>query len=235
MKWSKSPWNLGQWLFRQPPTGKKNYEAFRKEFIGSDENAKYCTILNPHILNLEYNQTKQLLHADADEFLIVENKALGYRVKFLLNDFKIDKIANLISREGQQVFEDLPGSDAQKKKWHEKREEAYYGSAMHFYRSLYTEKLAQEGFILYHLTRSLDPERPSDEVLKQKFQYFKIHGMVDSAKNCIYLSTLPKYHNQNLMKPPLHEFEVLTSRGAARLICYALHQLFICCLHQKDR
>jgi hypothetical protein len=200
---------------------KKNYEQFRKEFIGSDDNAKYCTVLNPHILNLTYNPTKQLLHADADQFLIVENKALGYRVKFLLNDFKIDKIANLISREGQQVFEELPGSEAQKKRWHQKREEAYYGSAMHFYRSLYTDKLKQEGFEIYRFSRYLNPERPPDDVIRKKLQIFKDHRMIDSAKRLVELANMSKYYHENLMKPPLNTFEVLN--GTEQKGIYALH------------
>ena len=188
---------------------KKNYEAFRKEFIGTDENAKYCEIINPHILNITYNPSKELLHADADQFLVVENKALGYRVKFLLNDFKIDKIANLISREGQQVFEELPGSEAQKKRWHEKREEAYYGSSMHFYRSLYTDKLAEEGFQIYRLSRYLNPERPDEEVIRRKIKYFTEIRRADSANYWIGLANKSKYYRDNLIKPPLFTFEIL--------------------------
>jgi len=188
---------------------KKNYEAFRKEFIGTDENAKYCEIINPHILNITYNPTKEILHADADEFLVVENKALGYRVKFLLNDFKIDKIANLISREGQQVFEELPGSEAQKKRWHEKREEAYYGSSMHFYRSLYTDKLTEEGFQIYRLSRYLNPERPDEEVIRRKIKYFTEIRRADSANYWIGLANKSKYYRDNLIKPPLFTFEIL--------------------------
>jgi hypothetical protein len=222
---TQKPLELREVVISSAADWKKNYEAFRKEFIGTDENAKYCTVMNPHILNLTYNPTKQLLHADADEFVVVENKALGYRVKFLLNDFKIDKIANLISREGQQVFEELPGSEAQKKKWHEKREEAYYGSAMHFYRSLYTDKLAQEGFIIYHFNRYPNPDRPSDEVLTRKIQYFKEHArtkeMVDSANYYIGLANISKWYHESLLQPPLHEFEVRTNGEKPGL--WALH------------
>jgi len=188
---------------------KKNYEAFRKEFIGSDENAKECTIINPHVLNLTYNPTKQVLHADADEFLVVENKALGYRVKFLLNDFNIDHISNIVSREWKQVFEELPGNEAQKKKWHEKREAAYYGSAMHFLRSLYADKLADEGFQIYHLRRSINPMRPDDQVIRQKLVWFRDHHMVDSGNYYIGLAKMSKYHSESLVKPPLFTFEVL--------------------------
>ncbi len=206
---AQKPLQLREVVISSSADWKKNYEAFKKEFIGTDENAKYCEIQNPHILNLEYNPSKQLLHADADEFLIVENKALGYRVKFLLNDFKIDKIAGLISREGQQVFEELPGSEAQKKRWHEKREEAYYGSAMHFYRSLYTDKLAEEGFQIYRLSRYLNPERPEEDVIRRKIKYFTGIRRADSANYWISLANKSKYYRDNLIKPALFTFEIL--------------------------
>ena len=219
---AQKPMELREVVISSSADWKKNYEAFKKEFIGTDDNAKYCEILNPHILNLEYNPTKQLLHADADQFLIVENKAMGYRVKFLLNDFKIDKISNIISREGQQVFEELPGSAAQKKRWHEKREEAYYGSSMHFYRSLYTDKLKEEGFEIYRLRRTLNPIRPPDDVIRQRFKVFADRRMVDSQKYYIELEKLSKWNpDEHLIKPALFTFEVLNRD--TQLGLYDLH------------
>jgi hypothetical protein len=200
---------------------KKNYEAFKKEFIGTDENAKYCEIKNPHVLNLTYNPTKQILHAESDNFLIVENKALGYRIKYLLNDFNIDHISNLISQHGEQVFEELPGSDSQKKKWRQKRDEAYYGSYMHFLRSLYTDKLREEGFEIYRLKRYRNPLRPDDEVIRQKFGYFKMKGMIDSANYYVTLERMSKWYNETVMKPALLSFEVLNKDETPGL--YDLH------------
>ena len=185
---------------------KKNFAAFKDAFIGTDENAKYCTIINPHILNITFNPTKQLLHADGDEFLIVENKAMGYRIKFLLTDFNIDKIANIVSSSGQRVFEELPGSESQKKKWHEKREEAYYGSAMHFYRSLYQNKLQQDGFTMYHLTRWPNPVRPDEDIIRQKIKLYQIQQRNDSLRFWIDLANMSKYYHESLSKPPLETF-----------------------------
>jgi len=207
---TQKPLQLREVVITSSADWKKNYEAFKKEFIGTDDNAKYCEITNPHILNLTYNPTKQLLQADADQFLIIENKALGYRIKYLLNDFKIDKISNIVSREGQQVFEELPGSEAQKKRWHQKREEAYYGSAMHFYRSLYKDKLKEEGFEIYRLSRRLNPERPDEEVIRRKITYFTtINRRADSANYWIGLANMSKYYGDHLLKPALFPFEIL--------------------------
>ncbi|HEY4325332.1 MAG TPA: carboxypeptidase-like regulatory domain-containing protein [Mucilaginibacter sp.] len=200
---------------------KKNYAAFREQFIGVDENAKNCVVTNPHILNLTYNPTKQLLHADADEFLVVENKALGYRVKFLLNDFQWDKISGIVSHAGQQVFEELPGTASQKKKWHENREAVYYGSAMHFYRSLYTDKLTEEGFQIFKLSRFINPQRPSDDVISKKFQFFRERRNVDSQKYYIELEKMSKYYNESLIKPAYMPFEIVSPSGQPGI--YTVH------------
>jgi hypothetical protein len=201
---------------------KRNYEAFRRDFIGTDENARYCEVENSHILNLTYNQTKQILHADADNFLVIDNKALGYRVKFLVRDFNVDNINNVVSSTGgQRVFEDLPGSASQKRKWHEKREEAYYGSSMHFYRSLYQDKLDQEGFMVYMLKRYANPIRPSEEVIKRKIKIFKEMDRIDSANYYIMLENMSKYVNESLLQPPLQASEICSPAGQPGL--YVLH------------
>jgi len=139
---------------------KKYYELFKQVFIGNDKNAGDCKIINPDIINFSYQKAEKELDASTDDFLIVENKALGYRVKFLIREFKNDGISGITTYSGQPLFEELPGSESQKKKWLNNRDEAYYGSAMHFFRSLYKDSLAAEGFELYHLTRQLNPKTP---------------------------------------------------------------------------
>lgn len=200
---------------------KKNYEAFRKSFIGTDENAKNCVVLNPHVLNLQFNRTKQTLEASADEFLVVENKALGYRVKFLLKDFVEDRVANIVAYGGERLFEELPGNAAQKKKWHEKREEVYYGSAMHFFRSLYTNKLNEDGFIMYHLNRQLNPGRPSEDVIRKKAKMFYERRMADSLNYWNNQATLSKYYRETLNKVPVLSYEIYSTTDQQGV--FALH------------
>jgi hypothetical protein len=200
---------------------KKNYESFRKDFIGTDENAKDCIVMNPHILNLVYNRTKQTLEANADEFLVVENRALGYRVKFLLKDFKSDRISGIISYEGQRLFEELPGGESQKKKWHEKREEAYHGSAMHFYRSLYTNKLSEDGFVMYRFRRELNPDRPAEDVIRRKIKIYSQERRNDSVNFWIGLANMSKYSHEYLDRLPLSMYEVMTNTGQPGI--FAVH------------
>jgi len=203
------PLELREVVISSPADWKKNYEEFRRNFIGVDENAKYCEVQNPHTLNLTYNQTKQILHADADQFLIIENKALGYRIKFLVRDFNVDHIQNIISSDGDRVFEELPGSAAQKKKWHDAREAVYYGSSMHFFRSIIAESLIKEGFEVYTLKRYLNPNRLKEEDIKRGIKVAQQMQRRDSFNYYVDMeNNVPKWVHESLVKPAMTESDI---------------------------
>jgi hypothetical protein len=187
---------------------KKNYEQFKKDFIGTNDNAKHCKILNPRVLDLIYYRRKQVLEASADEFLIIENDALGYRTKYLLNSFNSNNLTHTIEYSGKVLFENLPGSDSQKKKWKQKREDTYYGSAQQFYRALYKNKLDEEGFVIYDFSRILNPQRQQEELIQHKQKQFSQTNR-DSAIYWNNQADVPKWAQENLRKPPLSALEVL--------------------------
>jgi hypothetical protein len=189
---------------------KKNYEQFRREFIGTTENSKLCRVVNPHILNLIYHRNKQQLEASGDEFLVVENRALGYRTKFLLKNFVSDGIEHTIQYAGKALFEELPGSAEQKKVWKLKREEAYYGSAQHFYRSLYKDRLKEEGFEAHDFTRMINRDRPDEALILQKIKRYSVTAPNrDSLMNWYKISNLTKWNRENLVRVPYQSFEIL--------------------------
>lgn len=141
----------------------RKYKLFKIQFLGTSENAKSVNILNPDVLSLHYDQQKRELTASSYDFLIIENRALGYRIRYLLNDLTADYIGfNGVSLyyEGSSSFEDLPGTPAQLKKWREKRMEAYLGSEMHFLRSVIADRVAEEHFVVRRLIRTPNPDYP---------------------------------------------------------------------------
>ncbi|HEY9533843.1 MAG TPA: carboxypeptidase-like regulatory domain-containing protein [Mucilaginibacter sp.] len=145
---------------------KRALEQFKQDFIGTDENADDCKIVNPKVLNFSYHQNKTVLEAYTNEFLVIENKALGYRIKFLLKSFKSDLQTGNVSYSGSQVFEELKGGKAKQERWHQKRDEAYYGSAMHFFRALYRDSLEDAGYRIYRLSRDINELRPADSEIR---------------------------------------------------------------------
>jgi hypothetical protein len=187
---------------------KKNYEQFKKDFIGTNDNAKECKVVNPRVVDLIYHRTTQVLEASAEEFLVVENHALGYRTKFLLNSFSSNNLSHTISYSGKVLFEDLPGSESQKNKWKLKREDAYYGSPQQFYRSLYKNRLAEDGFVIYDFTRNLNPQRYQEALIQRKIKQFRMVNR-DSAMYWIDQAGVPKWANENLRKPPLTALDVV--------------------------
>ena len=192
-----------------PANWKKYYEWFVRDFIGTDDNAKYCYVANPHEVQLNYHKGQQELEAYTDDFLVVDNMALGYRVKFLIKEFTSSKLTGIISYSGQRLFSDLPGSKKQKEVWRKKRDTAYYGSAMHFYRALYKDRLDQEGFQLLKLTRAINPNRPQEEEILEKIKQYNDGRHVDSARHWIEIENMPKYYHQNLNRVPMAATSVL--------------------------
>ncbi|PWS30731.1 carboxypeptidase-like regulatory domain-containing protein [Pedobacter paludis] len=151
----------------KPDPNRENYiNLFKSYFIGTTPNAESCKILNPQVLRIDYNKEAGLLNVKTDEFLIIENKALGYKIKYLINDFLYDYNSRIIYYEGYPTYEDLPGSSGKKKKWAEKRLEAYNGSAQHFFTSLFNNNSFEEGFVINKLIRKPNPERPPDSTIR---------------------------------------------------------------------
>jgi hypothetical protein len=126
-----------------------NYEVFKKAFLGTSANGRQCVILNPSIIN--FTTKNGALLADADEFLIIENKRLGYKIKYLLKDFSYTYDAKLSLYTGESVFEEMQGPEQLKKEWAKNRADTYKGSQMHFLRSVFSDNLLSEGFVTRQL------------------------------------------------------------------------------------
>ncbi|MBE5322214.1 carboxypeptidase-like regulatory domain-containing protein [Pedobacter sp. MR2016-19] len=138
---------------------------FKAYFIGTTPNAEQCKLINPKVLIIDYDKEEHKLTVKTTEFLIVENKALGYRIKYLLNNFEYDSKTRIIYYEGFPYYEDLKGSARRKKIWDQKRITAYLGSPQHFFRSIYHHRATEEGFIINKLMTQSNPDRPSDSMI----------------------------------------------------------------------
>jgi hypothetical protein len=213
---------------------KKNYDQFEKEFIGTNDNAKQCKVINPRVLDLIYYRKKQTLEASADEFLVVENRALGYRTKFLLKNFNSNGITHVISYGGKALFEDLPGSEDQIRKWHLKRDEAYYGSPQHFYRALFQNRLADEGFIMYDFTRILNPKRMQEELIQRKLKQFNMVNR-DSLNYWLSQQDEPKWAKETLVKPQLTAYDVLRKTPQEGIFAITFpHYLYVTYIKKRE-
>lgn len=183
------------------PNREKNLQLFKEFFIGRTPNSAKCKILNPQVLYIKYDGDNKVLSVTSNEFLVVENKALGYRLKYMLNLFEYNFNSRIVYFSGLPVFEDLKGSGSKRRAWLKSREIAYAGSPQHFFQSLYRNKVEEEGFIIYKRIKVPNPNRPSDSYiaatrarLMRKRKSLIIPGSIitDSLTILQQLENLPK-------------------------------------------
>lgn len=148
----------------------KNFEIFKANFLGTDDYAKYCTIKNKD--ELHFTIKDKIFSAWADETLLIENKALGYTLKYQLKDFMLDYTQGYFMIVGYPFFEKMKGTKKQEKTWQKNRLKAYQGSIMHLIRSLYAQNWQEEGFECRRLIRHPNKNRPSDSLINKKIKQF---------------------------------------------------------------
>lgn len=125
---------------------RENLYTFKQTFLGKSENAAEVRILNEEALDFDYDPKTRVFTAWANEPLIIENKALGYRLKYVLEDFVIYYQYNFSSFYGFPSFEDMNKRGKVPKRWVRARNKAYYGSVEHFFRELYQGNTLEAGF-----------------------------------------------------------------------------------------
>ncbi|RYG53673.1 MAG: carboxypeptidase-like regulatory domain-containing protein [Chitinophagaceae bacterium] len=120
---------------------------FINEFIGQTQNSRQCEIKNPEVLKFYYSKRRDRLKVKAEEPLIIENRALGYNIRYSLDSFTHEYATQVSFYSGNPLFEEMKtDSLIQQAFWTRAREEAYKGSLLHFMRSLYNKTLKEEGF-----------------------------------------------------------------------------------------
>lgn len=133
---------------------KRYFYIFQEGFIGKTYFSKECKLKNPEALTFRMSNDDSELIIRADEPLEIENKALGYVVKYQLEEFRYHFRDQYISYWGYPFFEEMKTrSDRRRKQWIENRNKAYYGSAQHFFKALAEQKLTQEGYVMHTLIR----------------------------------------------------------------------------------
>jgi len=131
--------NQKQWLER--------LGMFENKFIGVSKNAKQTEILNPEILQFEFDKKTKVLTATAYEPLIIHNNALGYKIEFYLKEFYFNEKNFTSAYYGLPFFNELEPSDEEtRKKWTKNRKFAYWGSYQHFIESLIDGKYHEQGY-----------------------------------------------------------------------------------------
>jgi len=116
----------------EPTEWKRNLKKFLAEFFGSTPNAAECKLLNPEVLDFAVEEYTSEFTATVCEPLVIENKALGYRLYYYLQYFQLKNKQHHFFGTGN--FEQLHTESTEEiKRWKINRENTYHGSKRHFF------------------------------------------------------------------------------------------------------
>lgn len=229
----------------------KYLERFTPLFIGESEFADSVRILNPEVLRFDTRWWGRF-EAEALAPLEIENRALGYRIIYYLDEFTHS--GTRTRWDGEPLFMEMtPADSAQAAYWEANRRKAFMGSLRHFLISLVQGRAEDEGFTIYNLRRETygysgrNKYRTSsarllrtgeeDHILKMRFsgqleivyseaeehpRYIEWAGDLYRSPNTVQTSYLELNERDITVDP---DGEVKEPYGATRFGYFAFHRL----------
>jgi hypothetical protein len=168
-------------------------KTFVDNFIGKTANADACTIKNTKALHFFFSKKKNRLTVRSDEPLIIQNKALGYTVKYQLEEFYCDFDTHITLYLGYPLFQEMEASKRKQNAWKQERKKVYYGSVIHFMKCIYDNNLAEEGFRIIKTVKVINEEKQRVKELYKK--------LIPTADTFNYQSGLLVNVNKHLKLP----------------------------------
>ncbi len=129
----------------------RNLKIFKNEFLGESVNSYECEIINED--DLIFDSANGILKAFASKPLIVRNNNLSYTITYYLDKFELNETQKSLIILGNVIFRDDSQSadQSQKQKIDKERKKAFYGSRLHFFRSLWKDDIKAAGFAIKSL------------------------------------------------------------------------------------
>ncbi|MCX6212861.1 carboxypeptidase-like regulatory domain-containing protein [Spirosoma sp.] len=129
-----------------PKQWERHMRQFKKQLFGEPFGSQ-CVLVNSEVLN--FKEDKEHLYATANEPLVIDNQALGYRIIYALQHFDAAASGDVYSA-GTARFEELkPENERQVSRFQRNRLMAYKGSIRHLMASLINNTFEQSGFMVY--------------------------------------------------------------------------------------
>ncbi len=126
---------------------KRNFERFKRSFLGTDAFAKQSEIENYWVI--DFDKRKSQLAARSNEPLKISNKLLGYEV--LTELVKFEATQGITDYVVKSFYKETAVDKGKSVKRDELRVKAYNGSLRHFLASLAQDKLKENGFDFFQL------------------------------------------------------------------------------------
>lgn len=160
---------------------------FIQSFIGTSALGLQCKLKNPEVLKFSHMKKDGLLYVDAMEPLLVENKALGYEIRYQMESFVYNFNTKALFYAGYPLFIEMEGNKSKQNKWEKARAYAYEFSCLRFLRSVFRNRLVEDGYEIYRMDRIPNVEK--QQWLARERQYYDTVSKKLTIKN--FSATLP--------------------------------------------
>ena len=134
-------------------TRAQKLKIFREYFIGKTSNSDKVIIQNEDDIDFKYDKQNFVLKAFSDKPLVIVNPSLGYKIEYELQTFEVafsqlsiksmDAVKHFYS--GLSHFQEIENSA----EISIRREEAFNGSQLNFFRNLASSTWSKEQFLLF--------------------------------------------------------------------------------------
>ncbi len=134
-------------------------KLFTDLFIGTLPFSDQCIIKNKDAVKFRYSKKTNSIEVVALEPLEIENKYLGYKIRYDLQQFIYDFNSTQILYTGYPMFKNISTRKKYLLEREKRREDVYEGSLLHFMRALYSNALEKEGFKMQRLKKIPNKEK----------------------------------------------------------------------------
>jgi hypothetical protein len=166
---------------------KRWFGIFLEGTLGPSEEASKCIISNPAVIYFINGDAPNSFSVLADSPVVFINTMLGYKITVDLEVFTFDAAAWQNNFVGYARYEALPGDQ---NKFIKNRRHCFYGSSMHFYRSLIANQLAQQGFGTFLIKTADDTTNAKLELSSLlKLDYGITYAVPITAQQILYIDS----------------------------------------------
>lgn len=147
--------NLAEMIIDSSPFSRKEMmKCFKKYFLGTTSNGKSCKILNEKAIVFFFDRKTNTLYAESAEPLIIENKNLEYKIRFILEEFQANFNAHSLdffNYKGSSFFgySSYTDTSSNNKNVLEKRKKTYENGIPFFLKALATDQLQSNHLAFY--------------------------------------------------------------------------------------
>ena len=136
---------------KRDKTWERQLARFEDLFLGDSPNRNQCQLLNPWVIDFQTG-SDGVFRARASQPIEVENRALGYRLRYTLAEFSVSR--SQVRLNGTSLFEEMPATTKNADRWLANRQRTYMLSLRAFLATLYRRQLSLDNYTVYRMTNT---------------------------------------------------------------------------------